>query len=153
MAFWRLHYHLVWATYQREPLLVDDTQRQIYGALLGKAKALRLIVHAIGSMPDHIQLAVSIPPKLAVAECVRQLKGASAHYVNHLPNALGNFGWQDGYGALSFGERSLRQVIAYVKNQKRHHREGSTMALYERITEADEGLRELDSSPSGFYLV
>jgi hypothetical protein len=45
------------------------------------------------------------------------------------------FRWQEGYGALSFGERSLETVAAYVHNQPRHHRERSTLALYETTDE------------------
>ena len=80
MSFWRLYYHLIWATYQREPLLMDDVERQAYGAILNKAKDLDCIVHAIGGVDDHLHLALSIPPKQAVAEVIRQLKGASAYY-------------------------------------------------------------------------
>jgi REP element-mobilizing transposase RayT len=135
MPFWRLHYHLVWATYRREPFLSEVVERQVYGTLLSKAKELGIIVHAIGGVEDHVHLAVSIPPKHSVAECIRHFKGASAHYVNHQPGAPGNFGWQDGYGALTFGDRSLADVVAYVQNQKQHHRQGTTIATYERLEE------------------
>ncbi len=44
MPFWRLYYHVVWGTYQREPLLVGEIERQVYGALLGKAAKARLLL-------------------------------------------------------------------------------------------------------------
>jgi putative transposase len=137
MAFHRLHYHLIWATYQREPLLVDDTERQVYGTILNKAKDLNCIIHAIGGIDDHIHIAATIPPKLAVAEVIRQFKGASAYYVNHRPQAAGTFGWQRGYGALTFGDRSMESVVAYIHNQKEHHRQNTTIAIYERCESDD----------------
>ncbi|MCL4298327.1 MAG: IS200/IS605 family transposase [Anaerolineae bacterium] len=137
MSFWRLHYHLIWATHQREPLLVDEVERQVYGTILNKAKELSCLVHAIGGVDNHLHLAVSIPPKLAVAEAIRQLKGASAYYVNHRPHPKSSFSWQKGYGALTFGERSMEIIVAYVHNQKEHHHQGTTIALYEHM-EADE---------------
>ncbi len=140
MPYWRLHYHLVWATYQRLPLIDATLERQIYGTLLGKAKELGIVVHAIGNVEDHIHMAVSIPPKIAVADCVRHFKGASSHYVNHQPGAPGNFGWQDGYGALTFGERAMADVIAYVRNQKEHHRQSTTRAPFEQMTEEEDGV-------------
>ena len=137
MAFWRFYYHLIWATYQREPLLTEPIERQVYGTILNKAKELSCIVHAIGGIEDHIHLAISIPPKYAVSEVIRQLKGASAYYVNHQPDASQTFRWQRGYGALTFGERSLATIVAYIHNQKEHHRQDTTIAIYERL-ETDE---------------
>ena len=141
MSCWRLHYHLVWATYQRAPLLDESLERQVYGTILGKAKELGVIIHAIGNIEDHIHVAASIPPKLAVADCVKHFKGASSHYVNHQPGASGGFGWQDGYGALTFGDRAMEDVVAYVRNQKEHHRQKTTRAPFERMTEEDDGVR------------
>jgi len=133
MAFWRLHYHLIWATYQREPWLTENIERQVYGTMLNKAKDLNCIIHAIGGIEDHIHIAVSIPPKLAVAEAIRQFKGASAYYVNRQTQVPASFRWQGGYGALSFGERSMNTIVTYIKQQKEHHRQQTTIAIYERI--------------------
>ena len=141
MSYWRLHYHLVWASYQRVPLLDESLERQVYGTILGKAKDLGVIIHAIGNIEDHIHVAASIPPKLAVADCVKHFKGASSHYVNHQPGASGGFGWQDGYGALTFGDRAMEDIVAYVRNQKEHHRQKTTRAPFERMTEEDDGVR------------
>ena len=135
MPFYQTYYHLIWATYKREPFLVDRIEKQIYGTILSKAKELGCPVHAIGGIDDHIHIAISIAPKLAVADVIRQLKGSSTYYVNHQPDAGATFGWQRGYGVLTFGGRSMPTVVAYVQNQKEHHRQQSTIALYERIDE------------------
>jgi REP element-mobilizing transposase RayT len=39
---------------------------------------LDVIPHAVGCMPDHIHVAVSIPPKVALSDLVRRMKGASS---------------------------------------------------------------------------
>jgi len=140
MAFWRLHYHLVWATYLRHPFLTESVERQVYGTVLRKAKELGVIVHAIGGIEEHMHVAASIPPKHAVADVVRHFKGASSHYVNHQPGADGNFGWQDGYGAFTFGERAMQDVVAYVLNQKEHHRANTVRPFFERLAEEDDGV-------------
>jgi len=66
---------------------------------------------------------VSIPPSVALSDFVKSLKGSSSHHLNHLPDSEGNFGWQRGYGALSFGKKQLDFVVLYVQDQKCHHRE------------------------------
>jgi putative transposase len=132
MAYWRLLYHLVWATHEREPLLTPEREALLYRILGGKAAEIGVFLHAMGNAPDHVHLVVGIPPKLAVSECLRQLKGASSHALNHHD---GPFRWQEGYGAVSLCDEILPKVIAYVRNQKRHHREGSVDVRFERDTD------------------
>jgi putative transposase len=136
MTYWRLHYHLIWATFERQPALTVEREKVLNGVLNHKAKELELKIHAAGNVQDHVHIVLSIPPKLAVADCVRHIKGASAHAINQMQGSDGQFKWQEGYGALSIGERSLETVIAYVSNQKEHHKQQETIPVYETIDEA-----------------
>jgi putative transposase len=139
LSYWRVYYHLIWATYQRTPWLTSSLERLVYGTLLSKASELSLIIHQIGNTDDHIHLIASIPPKISIAECVRHLKGATSHYVNKQRVLDEQFSWQDGYGVISFGERPMATLVAYVKNQRIHHAQGKAIALYERMAQEDDG--------------
>lgn len=138
MTYWRLHYHLIWATYNREPTLTPEREKMFYGVLYRKGKELGLKIHAAGNIEEHVHVVLSIPPKIAVADSIRHLKGASAFAINHMAGGDGQFEWQGGYGALSVGERSLETVVEYAARQKEHHRENRLIAVYERIDEEDE---------------
>jgi putative transposase len=83
-----------------------------------KPKNWDLKIHAAGNIEDHAHVVLSIPPVLAVAECVRQLKGASSFAINHMDGSDGQFKWQGGYGALSVGERSLETVMEYAAGKR-----------------------------------
>jgi putative transposase len=89
-------------------------------------------------------LIVAIPPKHAIAEIVKRLKGASSHYLNYDVRLEQQFAWQRGYGVLSIGERQRAIAEAYVENQKQHHGEQTTNAWLERAEEFDEGPPEID---------
>ena len=89
MTYWRLHYHLIWATFERQPSITPEREKMIYGVLYRKADELGLKIHAAGNADDHIHVVISIPPKISVADCVRHLKGASAHAINKMPNSDG----------------------------------------------------------------
>ena len=138
MTYWRLHYHLIWATYERQPIITPEREKMFYGVLYKKAEELGLKIHAAGNIEDHAHVVLSIPPVIAVAECVRQIKGASAYAINRMPGSDGQFKWQGGYGALSVGERSLETVMEYAARQKEHHRENKLIAAYERIDEDED---------------
>jgi putative transposase len=120
MPYWRLFFHVVWSTKHRLSLIEPAWEADLYDYLWGKATALGCIPHAINGMSDHTHVAISIPPKLSLATTVGQLKGASSHHVNERYTD-GAFAWQAEYGILSISERSLVRVVAYVKNQKKHH--------------------------------
>ena len=138
MTYWRLHYHLIWATYERQPIITPEREKMFYGVLYKKAEELGLKIHAAGNIEDHAHVVLSIPPVIAVAECVRQIKGASAYAINRMAGSDGQFKWQGGYGALSVGERSLEIVMEYAAKQKEHHRENKLIAVYERIDEDED---------------
>ncbi|MFB2880322.1 IS200/IS605 family transposase [Floridanema aerugineum] len=140
MALWRLYYHLVWATKERQPLITAKRESDLYNYIIGKADSLRCIVHAIGGTEDHIHLVVSIPPNLSIADFIQQIKGSSSHQMNQLLiSSEAKFSWQRGYGIFSLGRKQLNDAIAYVKNQKQHHLQGTIIAALERETEEDDG--------------
>ncbi|MBT3315139.1 MAG: IS200/IS605 family transposase [Anaerolineae bacterium] len=133
MTYWRLHYHLIWGTFERQPLLTGEGEKVFYGVVYNKAKELGIKIHAAGNVDDHAHIVCSIPPRLSVAEVVRQLKGASSFAINKLNDGGEKFQWQAGYGALSVSERNLEQVMAYAIKQKEHHRNDKIMPVYEKI--------------------
>ncbi len=138
MSYWRLFYHLVWATKNREPLIGAAEEAAVTRSITMTIADLELVPRAIGFMPDHMHLVVGIPPKLAVADVVKRLKGASSHAVNDLPNwkpSGRTFSWQSEYGAHTVGERGLQTAIDYVLSQKERHAAKSTYVSLERIAD------------------
>jgi putative transposase len=133
MPYWRLFYHITWATKQRLPLVEPAWEADLHGYIWGKASALECIVHAVGGMPDHVHVVVSIPPKLALATVVGKLKGASSHHINKQFVLDGAFSWQNEYGVLSFSEGTLAKIVAYVKNQQKHHAQNSINKQLENV--------------------
>ncbi len=139
MALWRLYYHFVWATKERESLIDLSQEVELHNYIIGKADSLKCITHAINGTADHIHFIASVPPTLAIAEFVKNIKGSSAHYVNHaLSPASKSFGWQPGYGVFSLGRKQLEQAVTYVQNQKLHHAQGTFISALEEITNDDD---------------
>ena len=92
-----------------------------------------MLVHAIGGTDDHVHLAVTAPPTLLVSEWIGELKGASAHYVNHTLANRKVIEWQTGYGVVSFGTKAMPWVVHYVENQREHHAKRTTYERLERV--------------------
>jgi putative transposase len=133
MAYYRLFYHIIWATKNREPIISDKWEQDLYGYIWGKSTALECLPHAINGMPNHIHLFISVPPKLSISNIVGQLKGSSSRYINQILQPEVHFAWQSSYGVLSVSERNRSKLIYYVNNQKRHHMAGTINRNYEII--------------------
>jgi putative transposase len=122
MTYWRAYYHVVWGTKNREALITDDRIEVIRLSIAAIARENDSLIHAIGFMPDHIHLAISIPPKAAAATVIGHMKGLSSRRINKEASRPNDpFAWQPEYGLLTFGERSLPDVVAYVENQREIH--------------------------------
>ena len=134
MSYYKLFYHFVWATKHREPLIMPEFEAQLYSAIAAKVKEMGGIVHAIGGMEEHLHLAASVPPKLALATFIGKVKGNSSHFVNHVIVPEFKLYWQDEYGVLSFSEKNLTVIVRYIKNQKKHHADGSIQDRLERFS-------------------
>jgi putative transposase len=136
MPYSQLFYHVVWATKNRALLLTPDIEPTIYNFLRSKAIGLGGIVFSLNGMTDHVHLVVSIPPKIAVARFIGQVKAvASTKFNKSIPNAPPFF-WQEEYGVFSFDSKRLPNYIAYVERQKEHHAQGTTIPILERTTDS-----------------
>lgn len=133
MPHWRLFYHFVWGTKNREPVIAPEWEDSLHNAVAAKAADLGAFVHAVGGIEDHVHLVVSVPPKIALSTFIGQVKGNSSHFVNHELDAGIYFGWQAEYGVVSFGGKMLDMVVRYAKNQRKHHANGTTIAMLEQV--------------------
>lgn len=134
MPFTRLFYHFVWTTKNREPWLKGEVEKLTYRVLRAKALELKAAVHALSGVEDHVHLVVSVPPTLALARFIGQLKGASSSRINKSQLLAEHFAWQKEYGAFSFDQKRLPRLIAYVENQKQHHAEGTEITILEKAS-------------------
>lgn len=136
MPYWKLYYHFAWGTKNRLPLITTALEPGLYRAIAAKAQQMGGIVHAIGGIEDHVHLAVSLPPTLALAKFIGDVKGNSSHYVNHVLQPGFEFYWQEEYGVLTFGEKNLPAVVRYIRHQKQHHAQGTIIAAMEQLDSA-----------------
>lgn len=135
MPYWKLYYHFVWGTKHRLPLIDASFEEELHRVIAAKAQGMDGFVHALGGMEDHLHLAVSIPPKIAPAKFIGDVKGNCSHFVNHVIKPDFEFHWQDAYGVFSFGEKSLFVIKEYIQNQKQHHADGTLIAAMEQMDE------------------
>ncbi|HJT33944.1 MAG TPA: IS200/IS605 family transposase [Pirellulales bacterium] len=137
-AFHQLYYHFVWATHARDPHIHRSWRPKLLTIVHEEATKLGGWPIRHNAMPDHVHLLVRLPPTVAVADFIGQLKGAVAFRVGREIKPKFKLRWQEGYGVLTLRKDETPSVIRYIDNQEKHHRGGRISELLERIEEEGE---------------
>ena len=137
-SYTQLYLHCVWATWDRLPLITAEVETPLYTVIAAKCRELGCTPLAIGGINDHIHLLVRLSPKIAVAQLVGQIKGASSHAVTHPIQPDHLFKWQGSYGAFTISQRSVPQVSGYILAQKAHHSNSTLINALERWADPDD---------------
>lgn len=129
-TYTQLYIHVVIVVKGRENLITshfrDDLYKYISGIITNKNQKLL----AIGGMPDHLHLFVSLNPDIKLSDLLRDIKASSSKWINENRFVKGKFNWQVGYGAFSYAKSQKDVVIKYILNQVKHHRRKSFREEY-----------------------
>jgi len=129
--FTQLYLHIVWATWDRLPLITPEIERSIYACIRSKCAEHNCHVLALGGTSDHVHLLVRFPATIPVADLVKEIKGASSHLVTHQIAVGEFFKWQGDYGAFTVSKGLVPEVKAYIERQQQHHAEESLCPEWE----------------------
>ena len=126
----QIYIQIVFAVKGRESLISASWEDELYKYITGiiTNKGQKLL--AINGMPDHIHILIGMKPSCCLADLVREIKKSSNEFVKEKRLTKFKFQWQEGYGAFSYSHSALDNVIAYINNQKEHHRKKSFREEY-----------------------
>ena len=116
-----LHYHLVFGTKNREPLIAPEWRARLHDYLGGTIRGLDGFPEGVGGVADHVHLLIGLKATRCLADILRELKKASSAWV-HEEIGLRSFAWQEGYAAFTVSATSRDAVRHYIANQAEHHR-------------------------------
>ena len=116
-----LHYHLVFATHNREPFIEESWRNQLHEYLGGSIRGLGGIPQGIGGVADHVHILCALKPSHCLSDFMRELKKASSTWVKETIGKT-TFRWQEGYAAFSVSASARGSVQTYIAGQQEHHR-------------------------------
>ncbi|MCJ7624162.1 MAG: IS200/IS605 family transposase [Anaerolineaceae bacterium] len=119
-----LKYHIVWITKYRKPILRGMAGKRLRELLRQTCASLEVYIEKGHIGKDHVHLLVSVPPKIAVSELVKRLKGRSSRKMLQENAGLrrefwGQHLWARGYFAASTGNVTDEIVAEYIERQSR----------------------------------
>jgi putative transposase len=138
----QLYLHLVWATWDRLPLVTEEIRARVYAAIAEKCRELKCVPLAIGGMEDHVHLLVRLHTTVAVATLAKEVKGSSSHLVTHVITPNSAFKWQGAYGAFTVWKADAPVVRAYIENQRQHHAAADVKDEWEQTATEEEAAEQ-----------
>ena len=122
VSYFNLNYHIVFSTKDRQPWIEGELAARLPKYIGGIIRELEGCVLAANGPADHIHLAITLPPKVALADVLRTIKSSSSKWVHEEFPGRRGFAWQDGYAAFSVSQSVMPWVVSYVEAQKEHHK-------------------------------
>jgi len=132
----QIYLHFVFSTKDRRPLIDPDIQERVWAYIGGVARRHKVTPIQVGGMEDHAHVLTGSPTTLSPSEIAKYLKGDSSKWIHEEFPHLKDFGWQDGYGVFSVSKSALAGVVAYIKNQREHHKKRTFEDEYVALLEA-----------------
>lgn len=124
-TFSQIYIQTVFAVRGRQSLIHQSWENHLYKYITGIVQSKNQKMIAINGMPDHIHILIGMKPTCCLSDLVREIKKSSNDYINYNQFCRSKFIWQEGYGAFSYSQTSLQDIINYVHNQKEHHKKQS----------------------------
>ena len=131
MSHWKLFYHFVWSTKDRQPTIDLQREQWLRESIHMTCKELGVLEYELGVMPDHVHMYVALPPRIAAATFMHRIKGGASHSIRTRETAK-TFEWQRQYGAYTIHERQIPPLLVYIRNQAEHHASDQLYANLER---------------------
>ncbi|HSE47594.1 MAG TPA: transposase [Terriglobales bacterium] len=90
--------HAFFATKERQPLIPEDRQENLWAYFVGIGKNLGCPVMAAGGTENHVHLLFVLDQKIALSTAMQKFKANSSRWMAEHGE---EFSWQEGFGALS----------------------------------------------------
>ena len=121
---WMCKYHIVFTPKYRRKIIYNQYKQSI-GQILRQLCSYKCVEILEGHlMPDHVNMLVSIPPKISVSQFMGYLKGKSALMIfDKHANLKYKFGnrrfWSEGYYVSTVGLNKAT-IKKYIQEQEKH---------------------------------
>src|SRR5437016_116159 len=95
-----LHYHIVFSTKGRAPIIRDAWRSRLHDYIGGTVGGLGGVSQKVGGVADHVHLLVGLKATHCLSDFMRELKKATSIWVHEVVG-LDSFAWQEGYAAFT----------------------------------------------------
>jgi putative transposase len=119
---YRLHYHFVFTTKYRKPVLLGVVGTQVRDLIREICRTNDIEILKGHVRPDHVHVLLSVPPHLSPSRVMQAVKGKTSHrmladYRNLRKEFWGRHLWARGYFACTTGNVTDEVIQKYIELQ------------------------------------
>ncbi len=115
-------YHIVFVPKYRRKVMYGQLKQEVGQIFSTVCKIAGIQLIKGGVCPDHVQMYISIPPKMSLSSVMSKLKGKSALMIfDRHPEYRDKYGrhfWARGYYAETVGQVNEDTIMKYIEEQK-----------------------------------
>ncbi len=118
-SYSKIFMHLILCTKYRNDLINCNIEAELYEkikTLIEKDVENKVLM--INGLEDHIHVLFKMNSNCNIPEIVKNVKGATAYWINHNSLITEKFVWQTGFRIFSVSEEMLPKIINYIRGQK-----------------------------------
>jgi REP element-mobilizing transposase RayT len=129
-SYSKLYIHVVFVVKYRQAIIDKkwkDNLHAVIGNLINNEGCKTIVINGI---EDHVHCLFILKPSISISTLIQRVKSLSSKWVNDQKLTNSRFEWQPGYGAFSYAQSELNNVINYIKKQEEHHKKTSFRSEY-----------------------
>ncbi len=121
-TIYTLHYHFVFITKYRKPVLRGDVGTEVRSLIREICRSRDIEILQGHIRPDHVHLLLRVPPQLSPSRVMQAIKGKTSHHLLQDHRKLralfwGRHLWACGYFVCSSGNVTDETIAHYIKHQ------------------------------------
>jgi REP element-mobilizing transposase RayT len=113
--------HAVWAIKDDQSLLPLSIRKVLFTHMQKEAVAKGIQLIIINGTADHVHCLFKMMPLQHVAGIVKQLKEATAYWLNENKLLQHPFEWDEAYAAYSVSPTTIDKATDYIVKQEQYH--------------------------------
>ena len=129
----KTYIHLIFHVKTTSPKIQDDDIDRIHSYIGQLVNNTGCIDIQVGGVGDHVHALCLLGREVSIAQLVEAMKRNSSRWIKSLSPKYSWFAWQGGYAALSVSQSVVDKTLAYIKNQREHHKKTSFQDEYRQF--------------------
>ena len=110
-SFRQILYHVIFRTKNSTKTLPLSDSEELYRYIWGIIKNKKGTLLRINGMEDHVHILSDLPPTIALADYVRDIKAYSSHWLKENLKFPAFDGWAERYAALTYAWRDRMRMV------------------------------------------
>ena len=134
----KLYIHLIFHIKTKSVLIRDEHKNELYayiGSIINDNESIPIQINGTN---NHIHVLCIMSKNISLAKLIEEIKRHSSRWIKTNDSYYKNFAWQGGYGAFSYSQTHLKNVINYILNQEEHHKKTTFIEEYRNFVKAFE---------------